>query len=184
MPSGRELTSHAPVIAPADEPYTASKAGSRPRSASDRAIPAETVPRIPPPSMAKAMRSPSARCPGLLPDRARARSARSTSGWPASGWLDIAIAGGAGEQRRAGGAQLLADDRRAQRRRVEPDLHAAAVRVGDGLVLGDHPEAVDRAGRAQAVDPEPDADRAGPGDRRVIGDRELLDDEEHVPEPR
>ena len=42
-PSGRELSSHAPVITPADAPYTASKAGTRPSSCSASAMPAETA---------------------------------------------------------------------------------------------------------------------------------------------
>src|ERR1700750_3368404 len=42
-------------------------------------MPAEIVPRIPPPSMASATRNPSPRSPGRLPARARSPSTRSTS---------------------------------------------------------------------------------------------------------
>ena len=63
-PSGYELSSQALLIVPADDPYTASKAGTSSSSCSARAIPPEMVPRIPPPSMTSATRRPSPRPPG------------------------------------------------------------------------------------------------------------------------
>jgi hypothetical protein len=86
-PSGYELSNQAQLIVPADDPYTASKPGTRPSSYSARAIPPEMAPRIPPPSMASATRRPSPRSarssrtwPACArPARARSASARNTS---------------------------------------------------------------------------------------------------------
>src|SRR5216683_3109225 len=64
-------------------------------------MPADTVPRIPPPSMARATRSPSSRAPGLLSARARAASTQSTSCISARGlgWRGEVVRGGQAVQR-------------------------------------------------------------------------------------
>src|SRR5215469_6356100 len=172
-------------MAPADAPYTASKADTTPSSCSARAMPAETVPRIPPPSIASAIRSPSVRCPGRLAARRRSASTRGTPCAARSARACIeSLGGGSTLQRTGRGAQFGPDDRRAERGRIEPDLHAAPFRVGHRLVLRQHPETVHRARVAQPVEPQLHVDRADPGDRHVVADRELLDHEERFLETR
>ena len=62
IPSGsRPLTSHIALSAPADEPYAASNAPASPSSCSASAIPPDTAPRIPPPSITTTIRAPGGR---------------------------------------------------------------------------------------------------------------------------
>ena len=53
-----------PLIAPADEPTIRSNASLMPSRSSAATMPAETTPRIPPPSSASATRCGSSRAPG------------------------------------------------------------------------------------------------------------------------
>ena len=88
-------SSAAPLIAPVDAPTTRSKQGVSPSRSSAALIPAETTPRMPPPSSTSATRWGSCRAPGRVPARRRSRSTAATGcvppgiardrseGWPA-----------------------------------------------------------------------------------------------------
>ena len=61
--AGLPLSSHTPFSVPADAPNTKSNASVSPSSWTAMTMPADTAPRIPPPSMASASRAPSSRSP-------------------------------------------------------------------------------------------------------------------------
>ena len=85
--------------APAEAPWTSSKASRRPSCSIAAVIPAETTPRIPPPSMTRATRRPSVRAPGLEPSSRRRRMSATTG---CSRWSSVIVAGarwGSGEKR-------------------------------------------------------------------------------------
>ena len=79
-----------PLIAPADEPTIRSKTSFMPSRSSAATMPAETTPRMPPPSSASATRCGSWRAPGTEPASARSRRSRAT-GWSFGATADIAL---------------------------------------------------------------------------------------------
>ena len=107
------------LIAPADDPYTTSKASLSPRSCSACSPPPETAPRMPPPSTTRASLavSPGPRLPGFEPEAARRRTSSST-GWPWS------TGGG-------GGGALARSLPRETTRRLRVGRGGAAERGGD-----------------------------------------------------
>ena len=79
-----------PLIAPADEPTIRSKTSFMPSRSSAATMPAETTPRMPPPSSTSAARCGSWRAPGTEPASARSRRSRAT-GWSFGATADIAL---------------------------------------------------------------------------------------------
>ncbi len=77
--SATPASSAAPLRAPAEVPTTKSKQAVSPSRSIAAAIPAETTPRIPPPSSARAKRAPSERASVAPAAARRARSSR--TGW-------------------------------------------------------------------------------------------------------
>mmetsp|Transcript_2190 Transcript_2190/g.6530 ORF Transcript_2190/g.6530 Transcript_2190/m.6530 type:complete len:222 (+) Transcript_2190:1406-2071(+) len=79
-PSRWPVRKYVALMAPALAPYTASKLSLRPSSYSVMRDPADTTPRMPPPSTTRPSLAESVRCPGRLPACAR-RHASCTAGW-------------------------------------------------------------------------------------------------------